>query len=227
MKECPNCGAQVDDAAAVCRYCAVPLDGSSPVHTDSFAPQPPRAPEPPPYNPAPPEQARVDLRKPQQEQPYRQPYQAPSHQQAPPAYGQTYGPGAQPQYGQGQPSQHPAGQPPYSQGQPPYSQGQPPYNQGQPPYSQGQQQYGSTQPQYGQPGYVPRYSGATRVTAGVLAIILGSFGVHKFYMGKIGMGILYLLFCWTSIPGIIGLVEGIIYLTKDDDTFREMYCRIS
>ena len=69
-----------------------------------------------------------------------------------------------------------------------------------------------------QPGdYVP--GAKSRITAGILAILLGGIGVHKFYLNKVGLGILYLVFCWTAIPAIIGLVEGIIYLTQDDVTF--------
>lgn len=56
-----------------------------------------------------------------------------------------------------------------------------------------------------------------QVAYGLLGILLGGFGVHKFYAGKIGMGVLYLLFCWTCIPAIIGLVEGIIAFTKHAD----------
>ena len=59
----------------------------------------------------------------------------------------------------------------------------------------------------------------SRITAGILGILLGGIGVHKFYLNKVGLGILYLVFCWTAIPAIIGLVEGIIYLTQDDVTF--------
>ncbi|MCR4565361.1 MAG: TM2 domain-containing protein [Bacteroidales bacterium] len=59
----------------------------------------------------------------------------------------------------------------------------------------------------------------SRVAAGVLAILLGDLGIHKFYMGKIGMGILYLLFSWTGIPALVGLIEGIIYLTESDEKF--------
>jgi TM2 domain-containing membrane protein YozV len=59
----------------------------------------------------------------------------------------------------------------------------------------------------------------SRITAGILGILLGGIGVHKFYLNKVGLGILYLAFCWTAIPAIIGLVEGIIYLTQDDVTF--------
>ncbi len=65
----------------------------------------------------------------------------------------------------------------------------------------------------------PESSDKNRLAAGILAILLGGFGVHKFYMGKIGQGFLYLLFCWTSIPAFIGLVEGIIYLLESDEEF--------
>ena len=63
----------------------------------------------------------------------------------------------------------------------------------------------------------------SKVTAGVLAIVLGGLGIHKFYLGKIGMGILYLVFCWTGIPEIIGLIEGILYLTATDEEFQTKY----
>lgn len=62
-----------------------------------------------------------------------------------------------------------------------------------------------------------------RVTAGILAILLGDFGIHKFYLGKIGQGILYLIFCWTGIPAIIGLVEGILYLLMKDEEFTQKH----
>jgi hypothetical protein len=59
----------------------------------------------------------------------------------------------------------------------------------------------------------------SRIAAGVLALLLGGIGVHKFYLGKIGLGIVYLLFFWTFVPAIIAFVEGIIYLVQDDKTF--------
>ena len=45
----------------------------------------------------------------------------------------------------------------------------------------------------------------------------GGLGAHKFYSGKTLMGVLYLVFCWTYIPALIALVEGIIALTKPAD----------
>lgn len=65
----------------------------------------------------------------------------------------------------------------------------------------------------------------SRVAAGILGIFLGAFGIHKFYCGSIGLGIVYMLFFWTFIPGVIGFIEGIIYLTQpDDETFTRRYC---
>ena len=51
----------------------------------------------------------------------------------------------------------------------------------------------------------------------LLAFFLGGLGFHKFYANKAGAGILYLLFCWTTIPAIIGFIETIIALCKPAD----------
>ena len=44
-------------------------------------------------------------------------------------------------------------------------------------------------------------------TAVLLALFLGGLGAHKFYLGQAGLGVLYLLFCWTFIPAIVALFE--------------------
>lgn len=62
-----------------------------------------------------------------------------------------------------------------------------------------------------------------RIVAAVLAFFLGSFGVHKFYLGSIGWGIVYLLFCWTFIPSIVAFIEFIIYLCTSDEDFAKKY----
>jgi len=62
-----------------------------------------------------------------------------------------------------------------------------------------------------------------KIVAGVFALFLGGIGIHKFYLGKNGQGVLYLLFCWTLIPSIIALVEGIIYLIMSDEEFERKY----
>ena len=40
-----------------------------------------------------------------------------------------------------------------------------------------------------------------------LCLFLGGFGIHKFYLDQAGKGILYLLFCWTCIPGILAFIS--------------------
>ncbi|MDX1315857.1 MAG: TM2 domain-containing protein [Eudoraea sp.] len=76
-----------------------------------------------------------------------------------------------------------------------------------------------------------------KILAGILAIVLGSLGIHKFVLGYQKEGIIMLaitllgyattcivigaFFFW--IPGLIGLIEGIIYLTKSDEDFYNTY----
>lgn len=62
-----------------------------------------------------------------------------------------------------------------------------------------------------------------RVVAALLAIFLGGLGIHKFYLGKTGWGILYLLFFWTGIPLLVGFIEGIIYLASSEKSFQDKY----
>lgn len=57
----------------------------------------------------------------------------------------------------------------------------------------------------------------------LLAIFLGSIGAHKFYAGKTWMGIIYLLFAATGISGVLGLIEGIMALTKPADYEGNIY----
>jgi len=73
------------------------------------------------------------------------------------------------------------------------------------------------------PGGVPYTRTKSKVAAGIFAILLGGIGVHKYYLGRIGQGILYTLFFWTTIPAWLGLIEGIIYLTMDDEQFWQKY----
>lgn len=66
-------------------------------------------------------------------------------------------------------------------------------------------------------------TGRSRIGAALFAILLGWMGAHKFYLGKSGQGVLYLLFCWTGIPLIVSVIEGIIYLTMTDEAFSKKY----
>lgn len=76
-----------------------------------------------------------------------------------------------------------------------------------------------------------------KILAGILAILLGSLGIHKFVLGYTKEGLILLgvtvagwilsiiliglFFVW--IPGLIALIEGIIYLTKTDEEFYNTY----
>lgn len=72
-----------------------------------------------------------------------------------------------------------------------------------------------------------------KIAAGLCGILLGALGVHKFILGYQQEGIIMLLVCLfggvltcgvaTSVMGIIGLVEGIVYLTKTDEDFFHTY----
>jgi len=71
--------------------------------------------------------------------------------------------------------------------------------------------------------------GNKRVTAGIFGIVLGALGIHKFIIGRRAAGLVMLLLSLLSagmlfpIFAIIGLIEGIIYLTKSNDEFYSMY----
>lgn len=76
-------------------------------------------------------------------------------------------------------------------------------------------------------GFIQNGISGRRLAAALFAILLGSFGAHKFYLGKVGQGIIYLIFFWTAIPAIIGLVEGILYLAMSENDFNAKYSRLS
>ena len=66
-----------------------------------------------------------------------------------------------------------------------------------------------------------------KIICGVLALLMGGLGVHKFVLGYTKEGVIMLLLCFTfvlaPVMGLIGFVEGIIYLTKTDEEFLETY----
>lgn len=65
--------------------------------------------------------------------------------------------------------------------------------------------------------------GKNRIVAALFAFFLGGFGAHKFYLGKIWLGVLYLIFSWTFIPVIISIIEGILFLIMSDRDFNSKY----
>ncbi len=88
--------------------------------------------------------------------------------------------------------------------------------------------------QYQQPGYpnsAPPYNpnDSKRILCGILGIVIGAFGIHKFVLGFTGAGLTMLLVSLLTcgfgagVMGIIGLIEGIMYLTKSDEQFYQEY----
>ena len=63
----------------------------------------------------------------------------------------------------------------------------------------------------------------SRGVAIVLALFLGGFGIHKFYLNQVFLGVLYLLFCWTFIPAIISLFEALMLLFTDESEFHRRF----
>lgn len=86
-----------------------------------------------------------------------------------------------------------------------------------------------------QPGHAPVHTGAShpssglKLAAGLCGILVGAFGVHKFVLGYTRAGVIMaavtVLTCGFGAfaTGIIGIIEGIIYLTKSDEEFHEIY----
>lgn len=66
----------------------------------------------------------------------------------------------------------------------------------------------------------------SKVAAGVLAIVLGGLGIHKFFLGYVLPGILLIIITVITcgiVGPIIALIEGILYLTMTDEAFHETY----
>ncbi|MEH2065763.1 MAG: TM2 domain-containing protein [Nostoc sp.] len=75
----------------------------------------------------------------------------------------------------------------------------------------------------------PSDASSKKVAAGICAILLGALGIHKFILGYSTEGLIMLLVTVLTcgfggaIMGIVGLVEGITYLTKTDEEFLNTY----
>ncbi len=79
------------------------------------------------------------------------------------------------------------------------------------------------------PNPVVASKASSKIAAGICGILLGGFGVHKFILGNTGAGIAMLLisllscFVLYGVMHLIGLIEGILYLTKTDEEFVRVY----
>ncbi len=89
------------------------------------------------------------------------------------------------------------------------------------------------------PSDLQKMGSEKKLLAGICGIVLGGFGVHKFILGYTQEGLILLgiwlasvvitvitcglLFFLPMIPSVIGIVEGIMYLTKSDEEFARTY----
>lgn len=64
-----------------------------------------------------------------------------------------------------------------------------------------------------------------KTVAALLALFLGGLGIHKFYLDRPVLGLIYLLFCWTFVPAFISLFEGVYYLLMSPQDFDLAYNR--
>ncbi len=69
--------------------------------------------------------------------------------------------------------------------------------------------------------------GVSKVALLLITFFLGGIGGHKFYQKKYLQGILYMIFFWTYIPGIVALIEFIIYACKDEAELKRRYPQVS
>lgn len=75
----------------------------------------------------------------------------------------------------------------------------------------------------------PSGTNTKKIAAGVCGILLGALGVHKFVLGYTKEGVIMLLITvltlgiGAAITGLIGLIEGIVYLVKSDAEFHQTY----
>ncbi len=145
----------------------------------------------------------------------------------------------------GGPAGRPSGQPPFgaseqqhdAPGQPPFgAPGQPtsqyPPQQGQPGQPGQPGQYGQPYGQPGQPGqqqyygtpqgyYYPEQK--SRLVGGLLGILLGGLGIHRFYLGYVGIGVLQIVvtFLTFGVGAVWGFIEGIMILVGADPFKRD------
>ena len=59
--------------------------------------------------------------------------------------------------------------------------------------------------------------------AALMAIFGGWFGLHRFYLGQVGLGILYAILMFTGLSAILGILDGILFLTMDQEVFDAKY----
>ena len=61
----------------------------------------------------------------------------------------------------------------------------------------------------------------------MLTLVLGGIGAHRFYLGQVGLGLLYLFFCWSFIPALVAFVELFLITARtrefNNDVAEQLY----
>ncbi|NNM34161.1 MAG: TM2 domain-containing protein [Gemmatimonadetes bacterium] len=63
----------------------------------------------------------------------------------------------------------------------------------------------------------------SKSVAALTSFFLGGLGSHRFYLGDPFTGLFYLVFCWTFIPSLIGMIEGVRFAVMEDEEFQRRY----
>ena len=74
-----------------------------------------------------------------------------------------------------------------------------------------------------QPAQTQKVHNRTKGVAAILALLLGGFGVNFFYLGQIGVGIACIIFSFTGIPSLIGVICAIYYICMSNEEFDQKY----
>ena len=72
-------------------------------------------------------------------------------------------------------------------------------------------------------GEIEVSEGKSKTAATLLALVGGSFGLHRFYLGNYVWGALYLALCWSGVPFFLSCAEAIVFLLMSDESFQERY----
>ena len=72
---------------------------------------------------------------------------------------------------------------------------------------------------------LPPEVNSKKILCGIMGILFGGLGVHRFILGDVSGGLIRILitFVTCGLGSVIGLIEGIVYLTKTDPEFYQTY----
>src|SRR5512147_2895453 len=63
----------------------------------------------------------------------------------------------------------------------------------------------------------------SKTAAALFALFLGWAGIHRFYLGQVGLGILYFCLMFFGISFILGIIDAVVFFGMDDQTFNRKY----